>query len=173
MQRLLEFLTSLYWLALPQTIVENLLYADWSTAKRKNTLVSEFLRNLLGLNSVPFFVPMDSPWSAGEIHALLAKHGIKMWGVGWANGELFFRVRKQQAIWAQYVMLRAGVPLTHGLLASHSSLEKHPIQQVSSDKGMPHHEARKQAHRKQRARGQGILSAIDQFLNDIDSSLGG
>ena len=51
-----------------------------------------------------------------DIEALLLRYGIKLWGVGYWNNELFFRVKGRQAHWAQYVLLRGGVPLLHGML---------------------------------------------------------
>ena len=121
MKQLLEFCTAFNWLALPQTIVETLLYADWQGAHKRHGgvgMAGELLNSLVGTNTFPFFVPSSCPWGAGDIQGLLGRHGIKMWGAGWANGELFFRVPKRQAVWAQYVMQRAGVPLLHRLLTA-------------------------------------------------------
>jgi len=120
MKSMLEFLTCLNWLALPQTIAESLWHADWTRAYQKGNLpgiIGEALSSVAGTNTFPFFVPSNSHWSGADIQALLARHGIKMWGVGWANGEMFFRVSKRQAAWAQYVMLKSGVPLLHRLIS--------------------------------------------------------
>lgn len=46
-----------------------------------------------------------------EIEDLLAKHGIKTWGSQITGGEFFFSVKLEQAGWAEYVLLRYGVPL--------------------------------------------------------------
>jgi hypothetical protein len=46
--------------------------------------------------------------------------------VGYFHNELFFRVKARQAHWAQYVMLRAGVPLLHGLLAGSRAIPQQP-----------------------------------------------
>jgi hypothetical protein len=77
----------------------------------------EAARSLIGINAYPFFIPSDSKWSGAPVARLLSGHGIGIWDIGYANGEMFFRVRKNQAAWAQYVMRRAGVPLTHRLFA--------------------------------------------------------
>jgi hypothetical protein len=116
----LAFLASFYWLYLPEVIVESLWLADWKGAYQHDGvmgIIKESLRSVLGTNTYPFFVPMNSPWWHNSLHPLLATYGVKTLGWGFANGELFFRVKKRQAAWAQYIMLRAGVPLMHRLLA--------------------------------------------------------
>lgn len=104
---------------LPAHILGNFWYADWRGAWQRGGVVGvaiEALRAALGLSAEPFFVPTKSAWQIGAIRQLLARHGIGLWGVGYWNHELFFRVTARQAHWAQYVLLRAGVPLLHGYL---------------------------------------------------------
>lgn len=66
-------------------------------------------------NSWTFFIPFDQAigngWSPSEIEDLLAKHGIKTWGSQITGGEFFFSVRLDHAGWAEYVLLRYGVPI--------------------------------------------------------------
>ena len=122
--RLLVFLTSFNWLYLPEVIIGSFWHADWAGVYQRagiEGLLTECIDSLLGTNTWPFFVPLDGAWSGHDVEQLLAHHGIEMWGVGFAYGELFFRVRKSKAEWAQYLMLRAGVPLKHRLLASKSA----------------------------------------------------
>ena len=119
MDSVIEFLCSFNWLYLPHLIAESLWHADWKGAYQRSGfagLCVETLRSAIGINSYPFFVPMKSTWSGKGIQQLLAKHGIRMWGSAFANGTLFFHVKRRQAAWAQYVMLRAGVPLQAPLL---------------------------------------------------------
>lgn len=108
-------------LILPANIIGNFRYADWQGAAETNGLagfVAEACQASVGANTEPFFVPCDSEWKINDIQALLLRFGIKLWGVGYWNNELFFRVKGRQAHWAQYVLLRAGVPLLHGMLDS-------------------------------------------------------
>ena len=124
MIRLLEFLTSYYWLYLPDVIVGSFWHADWKSVFQRAGiwgLLTECIDSFLGTNTWTFFVPLDGVWSGHNINQLLAQHGIEMWGWGFAYGELFFRVRKSKAEWAQYLMLRAGVQLKHRLLAAKSA----------------------------------------------------
>ena len=104
---------------LPATVVGTFRYADWKGAyRRSGTLgvIGELAQSAVGTNTMPFFIPVNSEWPIQDVQALLLRYGIELWGVGYWNGEMYFRVKKRQAHWAQYVMLREGVPLLHGLL---------------------------------------------------------
>lgn len=121
MKGLLELLSSFHWLSLPETVIDTLWYADWKGAYETGGaagLLSEALNSLVGYNTWTFFVPVSSASTGGDIKRLLAQHGVEMWGYGFAHGELFFRVRKNKAAWAQYVLLKHGVPLQHRLIGS-------------------------------------------------------
>lgn len=123
MKSVLEFFSNLYWLSLPETVAQTFWHADWEGAYQRAGilgLLTEAGHSLLGTNTWPFFVPLDSSWSGADIQQLLSDHGVEMWGQDFANSELFFRVRKSKAAWAQYLLLREGVPLRHRLLAQES-----------------------------------------------------
>ena len=67
-------------------------------------------------NSWTFFVPyhesLDAGWNAMQIEDLMAKHGIHHWGSQITGGEYFFSVKLDSAGWAEYVLLRYGVPIS-------------------------------------------------------------
>ena len=69
----------------------------------------------LNLDAWAFFIPYDEAisrgWSATDIEKLLGKHGIKTWGNLARFGEFFFRVKLEQARWAEYLLLGHGVPI--------------------------------------------------------------
>ena len=52
-------------------------------------------------------------FSGRDVEMLLRQYGIHIWGrkIG-ENGERSFLVKKTQAKWAEYIMYRAGIPLT-------------------------------------------------------------
>jgi hypothetical protein len=162
MRSLLEFLTSFYWIAIPETILQTFWHADWRSAKDRGLsgLLNEAIRSLLGTNSWPFFVPLDSDWSGADIARLLKRHGVSMWGYGFANGELFFRVRRNQAAWAQYVLLREGVPLQHRLFS-----EKTASGRQSSAGRTPRQRSQPQK------RPAGLTGYLDSMAESVDSSL--
>ena len=115
MRQLLQFATYFDWLILPRTIAETFAHADWRAARKQGVsgIVAEVLRSLIGTNCVPYFVPANSAWGPGESDRLLRAKGVRMWGVGYYGGEMFFRVSRRQANWALYLMRRAGIPLLH------------------------------------------------------------
>lgn len=124
MKGVLQFLSNLYWLSLPETVAETLWHSDWKGAYRRSGVIGllhEAGRGLLGTNSWPFFIGMDSRWAGAEVERLLDQYGIQMWGQGFHGDEFYFRVRRDKAGWAQHVMSQAGVPLQHGLIAERSA----------------------------------------------------
>jgi hypothetical protein len=64
-----------------------------------------------------FTVAGDTDWSGIEIEYLLRQYGIRIWGrEPDADDEIAFLVKRTQAVWAEYILCRAGVPLTCELL---------------------------------------------------------
>ncbi len=164
MIRLLELLSHFNWLLLPETTIETLWHTDWSAAYRRNRvggLAAEAIRSLIGSNTWTFYVSLDSGWSGREIERLLARYGIKLWGKGFAHGELFFRVRKDKAAWAQYLMLQAGIPLQHRLLGTPRG--RQPRRFASS---------RKQPIGSYQDYGEALEQHLDGLVNRIASILG-
>ncbi len=159
MKRLLAFIAIFDWTALPRVIVETLFHADWGAARQKHGVLGlglEAAGSIAATNTYTFFVPLDSPWGGAEIGALLRSKGITMWGAAYANGEMFFRVRRQQADWAQYVMLQAGVPLLHRLIAGERS---------GRQRKSPATAEKQPAPRRQRKRS--AADALLDFLDDL------
>lgn len=59
----------------------------------------------------------DGDFSGYEIEKMLRRYGIHIWGRETdGDAERAFLVRRRQAIWAEYLLCRAGVPLTCALL---------------------------------------------------------
>ncbi len=117
-------------LALPRKIINTWLHADWRRAKRHGAagVLRESISAATGWTMQPFFVPTSSTWDQERVHALLLKSGIESYAYGYWAGEMHFDVKRRQAHWAQYVMLRAGVPLLHGLLPGSRALP--PLQRA-------------------------------------------
>ena len=106
-------------LVLPSMIVGNFVHGDWKGSYQRSGplgVAAELAQSAIGTNTYPFFIPTESGWQFQDIQALLLRHGIKVWAVGYFKGEMHFSVKRRQAHWAQYVLLRAGVPLLHGYL---------------------------------------------------------
>ena len=59
----------------------------------------------------------DGGFTGAQVEQLLQQYGIRIWGRELDDAtELAFLVKQKQAIWAEYVLCRAGVPLTSKLL---------------------------------------------------------
>lgn len=90
-------------------------YADWKGAHQRTGIagiVAEFFSSLAALNCWSICVYRDAGWSGVEIEALLMRHGVRIWGRGFVDNQIFFRVKKRQARWAEYLLLRRGIPVT-------------------------------------------------------------
>jgi hypothetical protein len=109
---------------LTRTVLFSFLNADWQGARQHGGtvgLAGEFFSSLLGANTTPFFIDDRGGWDRGQIMHLLNSHGVEMWGWGHSMGQYYFRVKRQQGVWAQHLLLRHGVPLCGPLLPGASS----------------------------------------------------
>ena len=88
---------------------------DYGTVFDWISPVIAFIQDLLYGPSAAFLVPEDAGWSGREIQKLLSDHGIKVWGLMIVSNTIMFNVRQAQARWAEYLLLRAGVPFEGGL----------------------------------------------------------
>ena len=94
---------------------------------------------LLQSNSWTFFVPyhrsLDGGWNKEDIRNLMHQHGIKTWHWQFTNGEFFFSVNLEQAQWAEYLLLRHGVPLNEKYLGAPRPNQKSTRQKHQRSKG--------------------------------------
>ena len=96
-------------------VISTFHFADWKGAYQRAGfpgVFQEFFSSLAALNCWTICFERDSGWSGVEIEALLMRHGVQIWGRGFFENQIFFRVKKRQARWAEYLLLRAGVPVT-------------------------------------------------------------
>lgn len=121
-----------------RTVLFSFTNADWQGAQEKSGslgMAGEFVESLLGTNTRPFCVDDKGGWQRGQIQSLLNSHGIEMWGWGHSMGQYFFRVKRRQGAWAQYVLLRQGVPLCGPLLPGSAANPSMAQQDGSSPDG--------------------------------------
>ncbi len=110
----LEFLTSFYWPLLPETLFSTFRRARWRRAVARHGpfgLLIETVESLIGTNTYVFFVPVAGRWDGRSIAKLLKQYGIDMWGWGFWDRELFFHVHRDDAWFAQDILISAGVEL--------------------------------------------------------------
>jgi hypothetical protein len=91
------------------------LNADWEGAYHRGGVagvIAEFVACLTSHNAPTIRVSRYSHWRGIDIERLLKRHGVKVWDRGIAGDDLYFCVKRRQAKWAEYLLLRAGVPVT-------------------------------------------------------------
>ena len=89
-------------------------HADWRRAYRRAGwlgLVTELGRSVISANAPTIYVRRYTHWRGIDVEWLLARHGITIWDRGLSGDDLYFCVKLRQARWAEYVLLRAGVPV--------------------------------------------------------------
>jgi len=107
-----------------------------------------------------FSFTRQSDFSGIEVEHLLRKYGIRVWGRVVTDAEdVSFLVKRKQAIWAEYILCRAGVPLTSPLLDPRNAhyQERHAADTMPT----PWHE-----------RGIGPHSVVDYLIDWLDRLLG-
>jgi hypothetical protein len=86
-------------------------FADWKNAQGPWGLLRELLSVATG-RSAPIIEFRRGEWSGLEVEKLLARHGVKVFDRGMATSDtLYFRVKRRQLGWAEYLLARAGVPI--------------------------------------------------------------
>ena len=99
-------------------VIYTFLNADWDGAYRRSGiagLAAELLSCLISHNAPTILVSRYSGWRCIDIERLLKRHGVKVWDRSLAGDNLAFSVKRRQVKWAEYLLLRAGVPVTSAL----------------------------------------------------------
>lgn len=64
-----------------------------------------------------FYIDLDSGWSGARCERILRPQGVKVYGRVIAKGDAFFQVPTKQAEFAEFLLLKAGVPLKYHLFS--------------------------------------------------------
>jgi hypothetical protein len=114
MSRFLDGLAMLDWIDRIEGLVSSFINADWHGAGRRAGLpglLAEAGRTLTGSNRWRFETPREAEWAGAEVERLLRHYGIRVWGRGFTDTTVYFYVKERQANWAEYLLLRRGIPL--------------------------------------------------------------
>jgi len=98
--------------------ISTFLNADWRGAYQRDGIAGviwECVDCITSRNAPTIRVARYSHWRGIDIERLLKRHGVKVWDRGLAGDELYFCVKRRQVRWAEYLLLRAGVPVTSAL----------------------------------------------------------
>jgi hypothetical protein len=118
MTNFLEVLASFDVISRIEGFISTFVYADWKGCARTSGpagIAAEFGRSLAGSNRWKFWVPRDAGWSGIEIERYLRRYGIVVWDRGFVGNDYYFSVKQRQANWAEYLLLRRGIPITGSL----------------------------------------------------------
>jgi hypothetical protein len=114
MNKFIDFLASMDLVDPIEGFISTFRYADWAGAYERRGivgLVTELVASFSGHNAPLVWVQRGVGWSGVAVERLLTQRGIRVYGRGFAGNALCFRVKRRQARWAEYLMLRAGVPV--------------------------------------------------------------
>lgn len=105
--------------------------ANWRNAyqvRGVTGVIDEFFACVNYANAPTISVSRYSRWRGIDIEQLLHRHGVKIWDCRVAGDELYFCVKRRQLKWAEYLLLRAGVPVTSALIEPRNTewAEKYP-----------------------------------------------
>jgi hypothetical protein len=104
--------------------ISTFLNADWRGAWERHGvlgIIGEFISSFVSHNAPTIKVSRYSRWRGIDIERLLKRNGVKVWDRGLAGDELYFCVKLRQVKWAEYILLRAGVPVTSSLCEPRNS----------------------------------------------------
>lgn len=110
---IVDLLDAFNWMDRIEGAVSSLLHADWKGASKQGVggIPAEFLRTVTGANAWTFYIPRDSGWCGSQAEALLRHYGVRLWGRRVTSQHSILSVEERQANWAEYLLLRRGVPL--------------------------------------------------------------
>lgn len=93
--------------------VSTFLNADWKGAASRGPtgLAGELGRCVVRSNTWLVHIDRRSGWSGVETERLLKRYGVKVWDRGFTQVTLWFRVKRRQANWAEYLLRRRGIPV--------------------------------------------------------------
>ena len=96
-------------------VISTFRYADWEGAYQRNGIngvIAELWACVTSSNAPTIRVSRYSAWSGIEIERLLSRHGVRVWDRHISGDDVCFSVKRRQVKWAEYLLLRAGVPVT-------------------------------------------------------------
>ena len=108
------------------------------------------IRDLANGTAFTFLVPVECGWSPRDIRRMLRAHGVRVWGLMVVGRTILLTVRRAQTRWAEYLLRRAGVPIEFGCPPEFLRFRGR-----TDRSGVP-----------------GFLIALDDLIDDVESSLG-
>jgi len=121
---ILDIVSALDLLDRLEGVISSFINADWAGSRRRHgstgTIV-EVISTVTFHNAPTIRISRMCTWSGLAIEQLLFRHGVRVWDRGVTSQEIFFRVKRRQVKWAEYLLLRAGVPVVSVLVEPRNS----------------------------------------------------
>jgi hypothetical protein len=96
-------------------VISNFLNADWKGAIGESGfagIAAELARTLVGANRWRIYISREGDWSGREAERFLRRYGVVVWDRGFTGPDIYFSVKERQANWAEYLLLRRGIPVS-------------------------------------------------------------
>lgn len=109
---------------LVEGVISTFIRAEWDRAWRRAGVLGllwEIIRCVLNLNTHTIYLDRYCGWSGIQAERLLKRYGIPLWDRHLAGESVAFCVKKRQARWAEYVLMRAGCTLNRRLADTRNS----------------------------------------------------
>jgi hypothetical protein len=113
-----------------------------------------------------FMIPDDCGWSGFQIERLLKSYGIKPWRRMIVKHMIMLTVRLAQAHYAQYLLLRAQIPIEYGLL------EERPGQAAANKPGKVQGARAAPKARPKRGIFAELAQVLDGLVDEVEAMLG-
>lgn len=114
MAQFLDFLDIFNFIDRLEGVLSRFGNADWRGAAHRSGgagVLAEFGRSVAGANAWTFHVSRTCGWTGADIESYLEKYGVIVWGRRVTSDQLHFSVKERQANWAEYLLMRRGIPL--------------------------------------------------------------
>jgi len=114
--RILEGLTSFYWLLLPLFILQCLYYGNWRGRVHRHGFILgcliELLRGLTTINAYGYTFHYETcHWSGRQVDRYLKQNGVPTFGWSWLDGVCYFHVPVHRRGRADTLLREAQLPV--------------------------------------------------------------
>lgn len=93
-------------------LLDDFVFGPCNLIDRAEGLISGIRYGDLGCQFAIPRADKGGPYTLTEVEDLLARYGVAVFGRTHDANHMYFKVKKRQARWAEYLMLHAGVELT-------------------------------------------------------------
>ncbi|MGE5603650.1 MAG: hypothetical protein ACM30E_11400 [Nitrososphaerales archaeon] len=114
-----DFLDAFNWIDRITGLVSSVIHLDTKAAAAGPPLVGlafEVARSASGAGAWSFYLRRSAGWTGGDVERLLQHYAIPVWGRRVTGQHYVLSVPRRQANWAEYLILRRGMPLEGPLL---------------------------------------------------------